>query len=121
MKRLVDHQIQNMTRCSRHALIIALSALLLPMVVWAHKCGPEEVTVEKGNFIWYKIIGEHHVPSYEIVDKGDPLVAMIEPPTDIHNPHLYFKIIGKGEGTTMFSIYWKADEQGTCSIKVTSG
>ena len=120
MKRLFDHCIQRMTRCSRYALIIALLVALSPMAAWAHKCGPSELTVEKGNIIVYSIPGHDFVPKSEIVDKGDPLVAMIEPPVDPDNVDLVFKIIGTGNGTTVFKIHWQGPKrQDTCSIKVT--
>jgi hypothetical protein len=109
-----------MTRCSRYALIIALLVPLSPTAVWAHKCGPGELTVEKGNIIVYSIAGHDFVSSSEIVDKGDPLVAMIEPPVDPDNVDLVFKIIGTGNGTTVFKIHWQGPKrQDTCSFKVT--
>ncbi len=120
MRRLFDHQNQQMTRCSRHALIIALLALLLPMTGWAHSCGPRKLTVEEGNTIVYSIVGYDFVPSYNIRDKGDPLVAVIEPPVDIDNVNLEFKITGTGEGTTVFKVFWQGPNRlATCSIKVT--
>jgi hypothetical protein len=120
MRRLFDHRNQQMTRSARHALIIALLVLLLPMEVWAHKCGPSELTVGKGNIITYTIAGHDFVPTYKIVDKGDPLVAIIEPPVDVDNVHLVFKITGTGAGTTVFKIYWKgARNHDTCPVKVT--
>ena len=120
MKRLFDYRIQQMTRCSRYALIIALLMPLSPMAVWAHTCGPGELSVEKGNIIVYSILGHDFVPKSEIVDKGDPLVAMIEPPVDPENVDLMFKITGTGEGTTVFKIHWQGpSRQDTCSFKVT--
>jgi hypothetical protein len=120
MRHLFDHRNQQMMRCSRHALIIALLVLLLPMAVWAHKCGPSELTVGKGNIITYSIAGHDFVPNYEIVDKGDPLVAIIEPPVDVDNVHLVFKITGMGAGTTVFKIYWQGPRNhNTCPVKVT--
>jgi len=90
------------------------------MAVWAHKCGPSELTVDKGNIIVYSIPGHDFVPRSEIVDKGDPLVAMIEPPVDPDNVDLVFKITGTGEGTTVFKIFWQGPVgQDTCSVKVT--
>ena len=122
MRRLFDHQNRQMTRCSRHALIIALLVLLLPMAVWAHKCGPSELTVEKGNITVYSIPGHDFVPKNKIVDKGDPLVAMIEPPVDPDDVNLLFKITGMGDGTTVFKIHWKGpNRQDTCQVKVTVG
>lgn len=94
-------------------------ALLTPAVGWAHKCGPAELTVEKGSVVVYSIRGHDFVPSYEIVDRGDPLVAVIEPPVDIENVSLVFRIIGTGEGTTVFQIHWKGPRnQATCPVKV---
>ncbi len=120
MKRLFDHRIQQMARCSRYALIVALFVPFSPMAAWAHSCGPGELTVEKGNIIVYSIAGHDFVPSSEIVDKGDPLVAMIEPPVDPENVDLMFKITGTGEGTTVFKIHWQGpSKQDTCSFKVT--
>jgi hypothetical protein len=99
---------------------LVLVALLTPTTGWAHECGPQELTVEKGNTIVYSIVGYGFVPSYEIRDKGDPQVAVIEPPVDIDNVDLEFKITGTGEGTTMFKVYWKGpNRRATCSIKVT--
>ena len=120
MRRPFKHRNQQMTRCSRYVLIIALLVPLSPMAVWAHTCGPGELTVEKGNIIVYSIPGHDFVPSSEIVDKGDPLVATIEPPVDPDNVNLVFKITGIGEGTTVFKIHWQGPQrQDTCSIKVT--
>ena len=120
LQRLYDLRIQRMTRRFRYALITTLLVTLSPMAVWAHTCGPGELTVEKGNTIVYSINGYQFVPSFEIVDKGDPLVAMIEPPVDPKNVNLVFKITGTGEGTTVFKIYWKGPfRQSTCSLKLT--
>ena len=120
MKRFFDHRIQQMTRCSRYALVVTLLVPLSPMAVWAHTCGPGELSVEKGNIIVYSIPGHDFVPKSEIVDKGDPLVAMIEPPVDPENVDLMFKITGTGEGITVFKIHWQGpSRQDTCSFKVT--
>ncbi len=120
LQRLYDLRIQRMTRRFRFALITTLLVTLSPMAVWAHICGPGELTVEKGNTIVYWIGGQTFVPSFEIVDKGDPLVAMIEPPVDPTNVNLLFKITGTGDGTTVFKIHWKGPvRQSTCSLKVT--
>lgn len=120
MKPLFNHQNLQMTRCSRHGLIIVLLALISPTTGWAHECGPQELTVEKGDTIVYSIIGHDFVPIHEIVDKGDPLVAMIEPPDEIDNVDLNFKITGKGNGTTVLKVHWKGpNRRATCSIKVT--
>ena len=122
MKSVLDYQSQSTALPFWSVLIIALLVLLSPTAVWAHKCGPSELTVEKSNFVWYTLRGQNFVPSYEIVDNGDPLVATIESPTDIRNPYLIFKINGVGNGTTVFKIHWKGQNgQDTCSIKVTSG
>ncbi len=119
MKRLCDHRIKQMTRCFRYALIVTLLVPVSPMAVWAHTCGPEELTFEKGSIIVYSIPGHDFVPESEIVDKGDPLVATIEPPVDPENVDLVFKITGIGEGTTMFKIHWQGpSKQDTCSFKV---
>ncbi len=122
MRQLFDHQNQQLTRCIRHALIIGPLTLFLPMTVWAHTCGPSELTVEKGSIIVYMISGDDFVRSHEIVDKGDPLVAKIDPPVDPDNVNLVYKITGIGEGTTVFKVRWQGpSNQKTCSIKVTSG
>ena len=128
MKRLFDHRIQQMTRCSRYALIVALFVPFSPMAAWAHSCGTRELTVEKGNIIVYSIAGHDFVSSSEIVDKGDPLVALIEPPVDPDNVDLVFKITGTGAGTTVFKIHWQgqmfglstiSELEATCTIEVT--
>ena len=68
----------------------------------------------------YSIPGHDFVPHSEILDKGDPLVAKIEPPVDPDNVDLVFKITGTGEGSTVFKIFWKGPKrQDTCSVKVT--
>ena len=120
MRRLLDHRTQQITRRFRQTIIIALSALFLPTVGWAHTCGPGELVVEKGNTIMYSITGNDVVASHEIVDKGNPLVAKIEPPMD-EKVDIKFKITGTGEGTTVFKIYWQGPSygKGTCSVKVT--
>jgi hypothetical protein len=120
MRRLLDHRIQQVARRFRHTIIVALSALLLPTVGWAHTCGPGELAVEKGDTIAYSITGNDVVPSHQIVDKGNPLVAIIESPMD-KQVDLKFKITGTGDGTTVFKIYWQGPSygEGTCSVKVT--
>jgi hypothetical protein len=101
-------------------LILALAVLFFPTAVWAHSCGPGELTVEKGNITVYTIAGHDFVPNSEIVEPGDPLVATIEPPVDPDNVDLVFKITGTGDGTTVFKIHWEGpSQQDTCSIKVT--
>jgi hypothetical protein len=120
MKHLVDHQTRPTARHFWPALSISLLMVIPSSAVWAHKCGPSELTVGKGNIITYSIAGHDFVPNYEIVDKGDPLVAIIEPPVDVNNVHLVFKITGTGAGTTVFKIYWKGlRNQDTCPVKVT--
>jgi len=128
MRCIFDHQNQQMARCSRHVLIFALAVLFFPTAVWAHTCGAGELTVEKGNIIVYSIAGHDFVSSSEIVDKGDPLVALIEPPVDPDNVDLVFKITGIGDGTTVFKIHWQAqmfnlstisELEATCTIEVT--
>ena len=122
-----------MARCSRHGLIFALVALLSPTAAWAHFCGPKEITVEKGYSTIYSIAGRDKLSRYEIVDKGDPLVAKIELTRRWpHVPswlkwlvktgdrHLMFKITGTGGGTTTFKIYWQGPRgEETCPVKVT--
>ncbi len=95
-------------------------ALLTPAVGWTHTCGPGELAVENGNSIVYSITGNDVVPSHEIIDKGNPLVAIIESPMD-KQVDLKFKITGTGDGTTVFKIYWQGPSygEGTCSVKVT--
>ena len=121
MKHQFYHHIQQMMRCSRYALIIALLVPFSPRAAWAHTCGPGELSLGKGNITVYSITGNDFVLSSKIVDKGDPLVAIIEPLVDPDNVDLVFKIIGTDPGTTVFKIYWKGPSQRdrTCSIKVT--
>lgn len=120
MPRLLEHRIQQVTRRLGHTIVIAFSSLLLPTVGWAHTCGPEELAVEKGNTIMYSITGNDVVASHQIVDKGNSLVAKIEPPID-EKVDIIFKITGTGEGTTVFKIYWQGPSygEGSCSVKVT--
>lgn len=109
-----------MTQSSRLAFVIALLVLFSPNAVWAHTCGPSELTVEKGNIIVYSIRGHDFVPKHEIVEMGNPLVATIEPPVDPKNVDLLFKITGVENGTTVFKIYWQGSRnRGTCPVKVT--
>jgi hypothetical protein len=118
MKSILSLKNPLMMQCSRPAFIIALTTLLFPAAVWAHTCGPQELAVKIGDTIKYKING-HHVPSFEITEKGDPLVATIEPPVDKNNPNLIFKIIGSGVGITVFQIHWKGPlRENTCSVRV---
>ena len=113
MKKLRGHRVGVVA-------VSVLLALLLPTAGWAHECGPRELTVEKGNIIVYTIAGHDFVPSSEVVDKGDPLVATIEPPVDPDNVDLVFKITGIGDGTTVFKIHWQGpNRQDTCPVKVT--
>jgi hypothetical protein len=60
------------------ASIVALLALLSPSAAWAHRCGPQTLKVKKGNTVSYAITGRDYI-DYQISDKGDPLVAKIEP------------------------------------------
>jgi len=118
MRNLFDHRNQQISRCFPYKIIIALSALLLPTVGWAHACGNKGLAVEKGSTIEYSITGAHPV-SHELVDEGDPLVATIESPLQ-DKANLKFKITGTGEGITAFKINWKGPaRKGTCSVKVT--
>ncbi len=119
MRRLFDLQNQQIARCSRHALIIALSALLFPTAGWAHSCGPKELTVKKGDSVEYAIPGPAPA-NFEVTDTGNPLVATIEP-LRIENEMLAkFNVTGVGDGTTVFKIYWQGPQrQNTCPVKVT--
>ena len=99
-------------------VVITLSVLLSLTTGWAHDCGPYELTVEKGDTVGYSITG-HDRAVYEIVDKGDPLVAKIEPVVKEDVYDLYFEITGLGEGTTTFKVYWKGPQrEDTCPVKV---
>jgi hypothetical protein len=112
---------------------------LSPTEGWAHKCGPQELTLEKGNSIEYAITGPHHPLEFEVIEEGDSLVATIEPPPDIDpgnravNPtakieatdntargDLIFNVTGRGKGTTAFKIYWRGpNRDATCQVTVT--
>ena len=97
----------------------ALLMLLLPSAAWAHRCGAQTLEVKKGNTVDFVIIGDEYI-SYQIVDKGDPLVAKIEPPGEIDQKDLVFKITGTGKGTTVFKLYWEGpQQQNFCRVKVT--
>ena len=111
------------TRIFGHALlcagVVALLALLLPSAAWAHRCGPQTLKVKKGDTVSYALTGsdviEHH-----IFDKGDPLVAKIEPPMndDVNQP--VFNIVGVGNGVTIFKINWEGEKRRyTCRVEVT--
>ncbi len=111
------------TRIFGHALlcagIVAVLALLLPSAAWAHRCGPQTLQVKIGNTVSYAITGSD-VIEHQIFDKGDPLVAKIEPPVndDINQP--VFNIVGVGNGVTIFKISWNGPVRlGTCRIEVT--
>ncbi len=119
------------TRIFGHAVvcagIVALLALLLPSAAWAHRCGPQTLKVKKGDTIWYVITGSSvaspHYIDYHIIDKGDPLVAKIEPPMNKDDYDAMFKIVGAGNGATMFKIDWvnatRASRRGSCRVNVT--
>ena len=120
MKHLVDHQTPPAARHFWSALSISLLIAIPSSAVWAHECGASKWSIEKDNFVSYTINGYQHVPSYKILEKGDLLVAKIEPPVDINNPNLVFKITGTGNGTTMFNIYWQGKrQQKNCPVKIT--
>ncbi len=111
------------TRIFGHALlcagIVALLALLLPSAAWAHRCGPQTLQVKIGNTVSYAITGRDHI-GYQIVGKGKPLVAKIEPPLNNDEYDVVFKIVGAGYGTTMFKIDWVGPQRlGTCRVNVT--
>ncbi len=111
------------TRIFGHALlcagIVALLALLLPSAAWAHRCGPSTLEVKKGNTVDFGITGGDFI-EYQILDKGDPLVAKIEPPPKNDDFDVWFKIAGTGSGVTTFKISWNGPVRlGTCRIEVT--
>ena len=67
----------------------------------------------------YAITGDDYV-EYLITDKGDPLVAKIEPPTNKDEYDLRFKIVGMGNGATAFKIVWESSTRRMgCRVKVT--
>ncbi|MCZ6759315.1 MAG: hypothetical protein O7D29_02925 [Gemmatimonadetes bacterium] len=99
--------------------IVALLALLLPSAAWAHRCGPQTLEVKKGATVDFGITGGDYI-DYNITDKGDPLVAKIEPPIKDNEYDVWFKITGTGTGVTTFKIRWYGSpRQGSCPIKVT--
>jgi hypothetical protein len=98
----------------------ALLMLLLPSAAWAHRCGAQTLEVKKGNTVDFVIIGDEYI-EYQIVDKGDPLVAKIEPPKNEEST-VVFKIVGAGNGVTSFKINWYGPSRlGTCRVNVTVG
>ena len=120
MKHLVDHQSRPNARHFWPALSVCLLIAIPSSAVWAHECGASKWSIEKDSFVSYTINGYQHVPSYKILEKGDLMVAKIEPPVDINNPNLVFKITGTGKGVTNFKIHWKGPNRGgTCSFQVT--
>ena len=121
MKRLFDHLIQQITRCSRYALTIALLVPLSPMAVWANHtaCGPTDLSVENGNSVEYVIRGSR-TADFEVTDTGNSLVATIEPQRIIGERLGKFAITGVGGGTTTFKIFWRRSQgTGTCPVSVT--
>ncbi len=116
------------TRIFGHALvcagIVALLALLLPSAAWAHRCGPQTLKVKKGDTVTYvitlRVSATPHHTDYHIIDKGNPLVAKIEPPMNKDDYDAVFRIVGTGNGVTMFKTGWDDDRRkGTCQVKVT--
>ncbi len=104
-----------MTRIFAYALL----ALLLPSAAWAHRCGLGTLEVKKGDTADYGITGSDFI-EYQILDKGDPLVATIEPPPKNDDFDVWFKIAGTGSGATTFKISWHGPTRlGTCRVKVT--
>lgn len=99
--------------------LYALSALFLPSVAWAHTCGPQTLEVKKGSTVDYGLTGNAKV-GYQIVDKGDPLVAKIEPLKKNDSLDVWFRVAGTGNGVTNFTISWIGPHrQGRCEVKVT--
>ncbi len=121
MKRLFDHLIQQITRCSRYALTIALLVPLSPMAVWANHgaCGPTDLSVKNGNSVEYVIKGSR-TADFEVTDTGNSLVATIEPQRIIGERLGKFAITGVGDGTTTLKIFWRRPgETITCPVSVT--
>ena len=101
--------------------VVALLALLSPSEVWAHVCGPGTLEVKKGDTASYAITGQDYI-DYKIVDKGDPLVAKIEPQMNNDEYDVVFKKVGTGNGVTTFKVNWDGpSRRGLCSVKVTVG
>jgi hypothetical protein len=93
--------------------------LLMPSAAWAHDCGPETLSVKKGGSVAYAITGKHYIDT-QIINKGDPLVAKIEPPKNSGEEVAVFKIVGTGIGTTEFKIDWDGEyRRGGCYVEVT--
>lgn len=97
----------------------ALLMLLLPSATWAHTCGSRTLEVKKGNAVDYGITGRD-VIEYQILDRGDPLVATIESPPKSDDYDVWFKIVGAGNGVTTFEIRWDGPHRfGFCRVEVT--
>ena len=97
-----------------------LLLLLSATAGWEHHCGAGELTVEKGKTIAYLIRGHSRVLEFEVVEKGNPLVAKIEPPPNADRHDLVFKITGTGKGATAFRINWRGPHRiGSCQVEVT--
>ena len=119
MKRVFNCRIQKITRCSRYALTIALLVPLLPVAVWAHSCGPTDLSVKRGNSVEYVIKGPN-TADFEVTDSGNSLVATIEPQRIIGERLGTFDIAGVGNGATTFKIFWRRPQgTGTCPVSVT--
>ncbi len=121
MKRLFDHLIQQISRCSRYALTIALLVPLSPMAVWAlhPTCGPTDLSVKNGNYVEYVIKGPR-TADFEVTDTGNSLVATIEPQRIIGERLGKFAITGVGDGTTTLKIFWRRPgDTITCPVSVT--
>ncbi len=100
----------------------ALLMLLLPSAAWAHRCGPSTLEVKKGGTADFGITGDNEFIEYQIIDKGDPLVATIESPPKNDDYDVWFKIVGTGGGVTTFKISWHGPVRlGTCRVNVTVG
>ena len=119
MNRLFGRRVQQMKRCFRYALIIGLFVSLSPMAVWAHSCGPMELSVKKGDTLEYAVKGLL-TTDFVVVDMGYPLVATIEPLRIIGKRLGKFDVTGVGDGITTFKIFWlRPQEKGTCPVSVT--
>ena len=98
----------------------ALLTLLSPTVGWADQCRPQKLIVEKGEIVWYPLHGVRKDLEFEIVEKGDPLVAKIEPLAEIDEPDLVLKITGTGNGTKELQVNWQGPNvEGSCQVEVT--
>ena len=101
-------------------LAYVLLLLLLPSTAWAHRCGPDTLEVKKGDTADYGITGDNEFVEYQIINKGNPLVAKIEPPPKNDDWDVWFKILGTGNGVTTFTINWQGPvRKGTCQVSVT--